>query len=156
MFSAVPVHADCGLPATAHAENINEVTGLLPEDTRGVLAVDTGDLLSGSSRSEITALLKGEGSDPALNQLFSAVNELAEKVKGVGNIFGLKVEVESVENPRKEAEEHYYNPKHTGLIDLGLKPTYLTDEILAQMVEFVLKHKSKIRKDQIYRKVRWA
>lgn len=85
-----------------------------------------------------------------------SVNDLADRVQSIGDNFGLTVDIKSVENPRKEAEEHYYNPKHTGLIELGLKPTYLTDEVLEQMMEFVLKYKNKIRIDQIYRKVMWV
>jgi len=84
-----------------------------------------------------------------------SVNELAERVQRVGNNLGFNVEIKPVENPRNEAEEHYYNPKRTGLLELGLKPNYLTDEVLAQMMEFVLKHKNKIKQDQIYRKVKW-
>ena len=61
-----------------------------------------------------------------------------------------------VENPRIEAEEHYYNPKHTGLLELGLEPNYLTDEVLAEMMEFVIKYKNNIKKNLIYRKVKWA
>ena len=64
---------------------------------------------------------------------------------------GLKAEISPVENPRQEAEEHYYNPNHTGLLELGLKPHFLTDKVLAAMIEFVAKHKAKIRPDQIYR-----
>jgi UDP-sulfoquinovose synthase len=85
-----------------------------------------------------------------------SVNELAERVQGVGDSLGLDVEIRPVENPRIEAEDHYYNPRHTGLLELGLKPIYLTDAILAQMMEFILKHKGKIKKDQIYRKVKWT
>ena len=85
-----------------------------------------------------------------------SVNELSKMVQRVGNNLGLNVNIQHVENPRKEAEEHYYNPKHTGLSELGLKPNYLTDEVLEQMIVFVLKHKSKITIDQIYRKVQWA
>ena len=85
-----------------------------------------------------------------------SVNELAHKVQGVGNNLGLDVEIKPLENPRKEAEEHYYNPKHTGLLELGLKPHYLTDEVLSQMMEVVLRHKNEINKHQIYRKVKWA
>ena len=84
------------------------------------------------------------------------VNDLANRVKSVGNSLGLNVEIKPVENPRMEAEDHYYNPKHSGLLDLGLEPNYLTDDVLAKMMEFVLKHKGKIKKDQIYRKVKWA
>jgi UDP-sulfoquinovose synthase len=41
------------------------------------------------------------------------------------------------------------------LLELGLKPHFLTDEVLADMVAFAAKHKAKIRSEQIYRKVRW-
>ena len=85
-----------------------------------------------------------------------SVNELANRVQRVGNSMGLNVKIKPVENPRKEAEEHYYNPKHTGLLELGLEPNYLTDEVLSEMMEFVLKHKNKVKKNQIYRKVKWA
>jgi len=85
-----------------------------------------------------------------------SVNELAQKVQEVGDNLGLNVEIRPVKNPRKEAEDHYYNPKHTGLLKLGLKPNYLTDEVLAQMMEFVIRHKNRIKQDQIYRKVKWA
>ncbi|MBW2608804.1 MAG: NAD-dependent epimerase/dehydratase family protein [Deltaproteobacteria bacterium] len=84
-----------------------------------------------------------------------SVNELAEKVQRVGQILGLKVEIKSIENPRVEAEEHYYNPSHTGLIELGLKPHLLTDEVLSQMIETVIKYKENINKDAIFRGVKW-
>jgi len=85
-----------------------------------------------------------------------SVNELSKKVQSVGNNLGLNVNIQHIENPRKEAEEHYYNPKHTGLSELGLRANFLTDEVLEQMITFVLKHKSKITIDQIHRKIKWA
>ena len=85
-----------------------------------------------------------------------SVNELAEKVQNVGNSLGLKVTIQSIENPRIEAEEHYYNPKHTALLDLGLKPNYLTDEAIAQMIEFTLKYKDNIEHNQIHQNIKWA
>lgn len=85
-----------------------------------------------------------------------SVNDLAERVCRVGGRLGLDVVVRSVENPRKELEEHYYNPAHTGLLDIGLKPTYLDDEVLAAMVEEVLRYRDSIHVDKIERKVRWA
>jgi UDP-sulfoquinovose synthase len=84
-----------------------------------------------------------------------SVNQLADRVGRVARSMGFKAEIESVENPRKEAEEHYYNPAHTGLLDLGLKPHPLTDDVLAGMLEFAAKHKEKIRTEQIYRKILW-
>jgi UDP-sulfoquinovose synthase len=85
-----------------------------------------------------------------------SVNDLANKVKAVGNKFGLSVEIQHVENPRIEAEEHYYNPKHIGLMKLGLTPHHLNNETLIQMIEYVIKHKEQIKGGQIYRKVKWT
>jgi len=83
------------------------------------------------------------------------VNELARRVQRVGKGLGLQVEIKSVKNPRKEAEEHYYNPAHTGLMQLGLEPNYLTDDVLSQMMETVIRHKTAINKDAIFRGVKW-
>ena len=85
-----------------------------------------------------------------------SVNELASRVQKVGNRMGLQVQVEHRDNPRKEAEAHYYNPRHTGLLDLGLEPGYLTDEVLAAMIEFALAHRDRVNREQIFRKVQWA
>lgn len=84
-----------------------------------------------------------------------SVSELAEKVRRAGRRLDLKVQIKSVENPRKELEEHYYNPVHTGLLELGLKPNYLTDEVLSEMIEIVLNYKDRIRTDMIFRGVKW-
>jgi len=43
-----------------------------------------------------------------------SVNQLAQKVQRVARALGFRVEIATVENPRKEAEEHYYHPAHTG------------------------------------------
>jgi UDP-sulfoquinovose synthase len=85
-----------------------------------------------------------------------SVNELAQKVKTVGRNLGLKVTIQHVDNPRKEAEEHYYNPAHTGLIELGLKPHYLVEQTLAEMMEFASKYRGRVKRNQIYRKVKWV
>ena len=84
------------------------------------------------------------------------VNQLAERVQRVGNHLGLNVAIKSVENPRQEAEEHYYNPTHTGLLDLGLTPNFLTDDILSKMMEIVIKHRDCIDRGKIFRKVTWC
>lgn len=84
------------------------------------------------------------------------VNDLADRVERVGNEMDLSVKVQHLENPRKEQEEHYYNPKHTGLLDLGLKPNYLTDEVLKEMITHVIKHKSNINEHKMFRGTKWA
>lgn len=84
-----------------------------------------------------------------------SVNELAQKVHDIGRKFSLDVQIKCLENPRKEMEEHYYNPAHTGLLDIGLKPHYLTDDVLATMMETVLKYKESIKQDIIFKGVKW-
>ncbi len=85
-----------------------------------------------------------------------SVNDLAARVQETGSELGLNVDIQHVENPRLEAEAHYYNPRHTGLLDLGLSPHYLSEDVLVEMMEYVIKYKDQIKHDQIYRKVKWA
>lgn len=85
-----------------------------------------------------------------------SVNDLAERIQRVGNSLGLDVQVQSLPNPRNEQEEHYYNPAHTGLLELGLEPHFLTDEVLGEMMQMVMKHRDNIQKHRIFRGTRWA
>ena len=93
-----------------------------------------------------------------LNQFVEqlSVNEIAEKVQRVGNALGLGVAVRSIENPRKEKEDHYYNAKHQGLLDLGLEPHPMTDDVIAAMLERVLRHQGRIERGRILPRVRWS
>ena len=84
------------------------------------------------------------------------VREIAERVADVGNRIGLGVQLASVSNPRLEREEHYYNPKHQALLDLGLQPHYLTDDVLAEMLERVRCHRDAIDASRIMPRVRWS
>ena len=84
------------------------------------------------------------------------VRDLAGRVRDVGNDLGLDVRIESIANPRKEAEEHYYNPRNTGLLELGLEPHYLTEEVLAGMLDFVQRHANRIDTRYILPQVSWA
>lgn len=84
-----------------------------------------------------------------------SVNELAEMMQRVGRQLGYEVQIDHIANPRTEAEEHYYNPTYQGLLDLGVKPHYLTDERLAEMFSVVEQYKENIRKDVIFRGIQW-
>jgi UDP-sulfoquinovose synthase len=84
-----------------------------------------------------------------------SVNQLADRVQKVGKQMGFDVKINSVENPRIEAEDHYYNPVHTGLLELGLKPHYLTEEVLTEMLELALRYKANIKEHAIFRGVKW-
>ena len=81
-------------------------------------------------------------------EIFS-VTELAEKVVSTGNQMSLMVKMQNTENPRHEAEEHYYNAKNTNLLALGLKPHYLNDHVIAGMIEKALQYRDHIDREAI-------
>ncbi|GAB4279716.1 MAG: NAD-dependent epimerase/dehydratase family protein [Candidatus Promineifilaceae bacterium] len=84
-----------------------------------------------------------------------SVNDLAKRVQSVGKQLGLDVKAAHIDNPRKEPEEHYYNPAHSGLLELGLQPHYLTDEVLAELLQQVMRYKDRIDTRKIMPRVRW-
>jgi UDP-sulfoquinovose synthase len=83
------------------------------------------------------------------------VNELAMKIKSVGDQLGFNVKTQNIENPRKEKEMHYYNPKYQGLIDIGVKPHYLDSNAIRDLFKTVEKYKDKINESLIYPRVKW-
>jgi UDP-sulfoquinovose synthase len=84
-----------------------------------------------------------------------AVNDLARKIQDAGRALGLKVEVQHLPNPRREAEEHYYNPAHTGLMSLGLNPHFLDEATLVKMLQLVETYRDRIQPELILPQVRW-
>ncbi|MGB3695416.1 MAG: NAD-dependent epimerase/dehydratase family protein [Spirulinaceae cyanobacterium] len=87
-------------------------------------------------------------------EMFS-ISDLALMVKKAGNSLGLDVEINNLENPRVELEEHYFNAKNTKLLDLGLQPHYLSDSLLDSLLNFATKYQERTDKDQILPKVSW-
>jgi UDP-sulfoquinovose synthase len=84
-----------------------------------------------------------------------SVLELAELVKHAGEHLGYTVEIQHVENPRVEKEEHYYNAIHTKLLDLGLEPTLLGEELVESMIHVIERHKGRAIEGAIDPRTRW-
>jgi len=99
-----------------------------------------------------------EGEFRVLNQFTEqfSVNQLAEKVKDAAKKININVEVDTIENPRKEMEGHYYNAMNSGLITLGLKPNLLTEDVIVDMLNTVNRYKDKINIDKILPRVKWS
>ena len=70
-----------------------------------------------------------------------SVLELAGLVKQAGEHLGYAVEIQHCENPRVEKEQHYYNAVHTKLLDLGLQPTLLGEELVESMIHAIERYK---------------
>ena len=138
------VQAVVGYPLTVYGKG---------GQTRGYLNIK--DTLQCVHKAEMKPAAKGELR--IFNQIMEtfSVNELAERVQAVGNRLGYKVNIQSIENPRKEAEEHYYNPTYQGLIELGVEPHYLTDEVLEGMFRVVEQYRGNIRNDVIFKGIKW-
>ena len=87
-------------------------------------------------------------------ELFS-IRDLALMVQKAGQTLGIKVEVQNIDNPRVELEEHYFNAKNTNLLDLGLQPHFLSDALIDSLLNFAIKYRDRIDQKQILPKVKW-
>ena len=70
-----------------------------------------------------------------------SVLELAHMVQSRGQRNGPDRGDRSPADPRVEAEEHYYNAKHSKLIDLGLEPHLLSDSLLDSLMNIAIKYR---------------
>jgi len=85
------------------------------------------------------------------------LTELALKVQKVGNEMGLEVQVQPVENPRMESEEHYYNPDREALLKLGYVPTHDMESELRNMLSELIRFRNRIeaRRYALIPDIRW-
>ena len=84
-----------------------------------------------------------------------SILDLAELVQKAGAEVGLDVAIGAVDNPRVESEEHYYNPAHTKLLDLGLRPHLLSAELVESMFSVIDRFKDRVIVDHILPRDRW-
>lgn len=138
------VQAVAGIPLTVYGKG---------GQTRGYLNLK--DTLQCVELAALNPVARGELR--ILNQFTEqfTVNELAARVKSAASLLGIEVAVKNIDNPRKEAEEHYYNAKHHGLLELGLKPHLMTDEVLVEMLQHVVARKGSIDQRKVLPRVRW-
>ncbi len=84
-----------------------------------------------------------------------SVLELAQLVQTAGQKFGLPIEVEHLPDPRVEKEAHYYNAKHSKLIDLGLRPHYLSDSLLDSLMNIAVRYRDQVDPSVLLPQVNW-
>lgn len=121
--------------------------------TRGYINIK--DTLQCVHKSEITPASSGELR--IFNQITEtfSVNQLANMIQEVGVQRGHDVQIKHIENPRKEMENHYYNPSYQGLSEIGVKPTLLSGGILNDLFKVVEEKKKSINKDIIFKGIKW-
>jgi UDP-sulfoquinovose synthase len=84
-----------------------------------------------------------------------SVAELADLVNRSAGELGIEVEIDHLENPRVELEEHYYNPVHTKLLDLGLQPSHLGDELVRSMLNAIELYRDRVIESAIEPRTQW-
>jgi UDP-sulfoquinovose synthase len=111
---------------------------------------------------QCVALAAGSPADPGELRIFNqftelfSVAELAERVKVAGEHLGWQVEIAHRANPRKELEEHYYNPRHSKLVELGLQPRLLNEELIDTMLLRISEQRDRIDPATLVQNVRWV
>ncbi len=84
-----------------------------------------------------------------------SVSELAGLVQRCAAELGYDVEVESFPNPRVELESHYYNASNQKLIDLGLEPHPLGDELVHSVLGAIEAQKDRVIFRAITPQTKW-
>ena len=88
--------------------------------------------------------------NPADRGEFRVFNQMTESysvgeiAKIIANTFDGPVEIEYLDNPRVEQAEHYYNVKHTGLVELGLQPHLLSNTLIESLFGVAEQHKDRV------------
>jgi UDP-sulfoquinovose synthase len=84
-----------------------------------------------------------------------SVRELADLVQRAARQVGIEAEIQEYVNPRVEAEHHYYNAAHTKLLDLGLEPHPLGEELVDSMLRTIARYQDRVITRAIVPKTRW-
>jgi len=84
-----------------------------------------------------------------------SINGLAELVQRAGKTYGLDVQIQHLDNPRVEQEEHFYKACHSKLIDLGLEPHLLSETLIEHVFESIERHKDRVLTNYIAPTTTW-
>ncbi len=99
----------------------------------------------------------GRGECRVYNQFTEqfTVLQLAHLVRDAATKVGLKVSIDHLPDPRVELEEHYYNAKHSKLVDLGLEPHLLSDSLLDSLLNISVRYSDRIDQSLFMPQVNW-
>jgi len=84
-----------------------------------------------------------------------SILELAHLVESAARKLSVAVEIDHLPDPRVEAEQHYYNAKHSKLVDLGLQPHNLSDALLDSLMNIAMKYRERVDASLMRPQVNW-
>ncbi|MFG2086897.1 NAD-dependent epimerase/dehydratase family protein [Spirillospora sp. NPDC048824] len=88
------------------------------------------------------------------NQMTEAAS-VQEMADTVARCFPGDVQIDHLDNPRVEREEHYYNVVHTRLLDLGLSPHLLSDTLITSLFDVAKRYAARVKPEALRPKVNW-
>ena len=118
--------------------------------TRGIIDIrDTAECLR---------LAAENPAEPGEFRVFNQMTEsmtIAELAKVVATAYPGPVDLEYVENPRVEAESHYYHVTHRALVELGLEPHTLSETLVNSMFAIVERYQQRVDRGALRPSVDW-
>ena len=98
-----------------------------------------------------------EGEYRVFNQFtdFLSLVEMSNKIKIFAKQNSIKAETINIENPRIEDENHYYNPKNTSLLSLGLKPIEFDSNQIENIFKIVKANLDRVNQDTLDPNIKW-
>jgi UDP-sulfoquinovose synthase len=129
------VQSVLGMPLTAYGKG---------EQVRGYLSLED----SVTALSLLVNQTPKDGEYRAVNQFVEllSINQIADIIKSSAKKLGIEVEVKHVENPRVEADSHYYNPERKVLPALGFHPRLKMSDLAEQLIGDLAPHKAHMEK----------
>ncbi len=141
VLNRMTIQAVLGHPLTVYGNG---------SQTRGLInIVDTVECIRLASENPAD-----RGEFRVFNQ-FTESMSVTEIAQTIAKGYPGEATIEHVDNPRVEAEDHYYNAKHQALEDLGLKPTLLSTTLIDQLFDVVERHKDRVELSAVMPTVRW-
>ena len=138
------VQAAIGHPLTVYGRG-GQTRGFL--DIRDTVRCVELALLSPADRGEFRVFNQ-------FTEQFSVI-DLARMVQTAARRMGLTVDIDHLPDPRVEAEQHYYNAKHSKLIDLGLQPHFLSESLLDSLLNIAIRYRDRIDSGLFLPRVNW-
>jgi UDP-sulfoquinovose synthase len=141
VLNRMVVQAVLGLPLTVYGQG-GQIRGLIN-------IVDTVECIRISCENP-----PDRGEFRVFNQ-FTEQMSVLEIAQTVARTYPGPCQIAGIDNPRVEAESHYYRAAHTRLLELGLVPHLLSETLLSSLFGIVDRHRDRVNADAVHPEIRW-
>ena len=141
VLNRMVVQAVLGLPLTVYGQG-GQIRGLIN-------IVDTVECIRISCENP-----PDQGEFRVFNQ-FTEQMSVLEIAETVARTYPGRCEIAGIDNPRVEAESHYYRAAHTRLLELGLVPHLLSETLLSSLFGIVDRHRDRVNPEAVLPGIRW-